>query len=151
MDIEQKIREYLPEVLHMSLATSIDNKPWVCEVHYVYDDELNIYFRSKVNRRHSREIAQNPNVAANIVTQHNIEQKPRGVYLEGRAEALEGVDEDHIAYKLFSEMMGLGPEILEDAMNTEGHRFYKITVTDYYLFDARESSPSQKYHLKWGN
>ncbi|HLZ15367.1 MAG TPA: hypothetical protein VKQ34_05305 [Candidatus Saccharimonadales bacterium] len=38
LDIEQIIRDYLPDVVHMSLATCKDNKPWVCEVHFAYDD-----------------------------------------------------------------------------------------------------------------
>jgi len=37
MNIEQKIREYLPQVIHLSLATSSENKPWVGEVHFAYD------------------------------------------------------------------------------------------------------------------
>ncbi len=148
MDVEKTIREYLPGVVHLSLATTSNNKPWVCEVHFVYDDDLNLYFRSKKIRRHSQEIAANPNVAGNIVEQHPIEQKPRGVYFEGTAKALENVDENHIAYQRFCELMGVGPEILEDAKEADGHRFYKISATDFYLFDSR-SGPSQKYHLTW--
>src|SRR2546429_174368 len=94
-EVEQIIREYLPGILHMSLGTSKDSKPWVCEVHFVYDNDLNIYFRSKKIRRHSQEIAQNPNVAGNIVEQHPAEQKPRGVYFEGTAEIVENFDQSH--------------------------------------------------------
>lgn len=79
-DIEKVIREYLPYVIHMSLATSHGNKPWVCEVHYVFDKDLNLYFMSKSSRRHSKEIEMNEYVAGNIVKQHELGQKPRGVY-----------------------------------------------------------------------
>ncbi|HSX23712.1 MAG TPA: pyridoxamine 5'-phosphate oxidase family protein, partial [Candidatus Saccharimonadales bacterium] len=139
IDVEQTIREYLPGVIHMSLATSAGNKPWVCEVHYAFDVELNLYFRSKPSRRHSQEIAQNPNVAGNIVEAHGLTDKPRAVYFEGRAEPLEEVNKNHIAYKLIHERLGLGPEVLEDAKQDDGHKFYKITVSNYYLFDTRES------------
>jgi uncharacterized protein YhbP (UPF0306 family) len=149
MDAEKTIREYLPGVLHMSLATAAGNKPWVCEVHFVYDDELNLYFRSKKSRRHSQEIAANPNVAGNIVEQHGLTDKPRGVYFEGTAVILEDFNEDHKAYKAFGERLGAGPGIVEDSKEEDGHRIYKITVSDFYLFDSRESKPSQKYHLKW--
>lgn len=149
MDIEKTIRDYLPGIVHMSLATCVGNKPWACEVHYVYDDGLNLYFRSKKNRRHSQEIAQNPNVAGNIVEQHPVERKPRGVYFEGTAEIVENFDEAHPAYKTFCDRLGMGPEIIEDAKTEDGHKVYKITISDLYLFDSRESSPSQKYHLKW--
>ena len=149
MDIEKTIRDYLTGVFHMSLATCVGNKPWVCEVHFVYDDNLNLYFRSKKTRRHSREIASNRNVAGDIVEQHPVDKRPRGVYFEGTAVIVEDFNQSHPAYKAFSERLGLGPEIIEDANTEDGHKVYVISVSDYYLFDARESSPSQKYHLKW--
>lgn len=118
MDIEQAIREYLSEIIHMSLATCAGGRPWVCEVHFAFDEDLNLYFRSKPSRRHSEEIAANPNVAGNMVTQHQLGDKVRGVYFEGKAELLENVGEQHPAYVLYKER--------------------------FNLFDGRESSPSQK-------
>lgn len=147
MNVEKIIHEYLPGVIHMSLATSVDNKPWVCEVHFVYDNDLNIYWRSKEDRRHSQEIAQNPYVAGNIVEQHGSQDKPRGVYFEGVAEKLENIEAGDKVYKLFAERFGLGTEIVEDAKKDDGHKFYKVNVSNMYLFDSRESSPSQKYKL----
>lgn len=150
INIEKTIREYFPDIVHMSLATcGKAMKPWVCEVHFVYDNDLNLYFKSNADRRHSLEIAKNSNVAGNIVTQHSLGDKPRGVYFEGTAEKLKKVDENHIAYKLFCERLGAGPGILNKDDPDKGHGFYKITVSDYYVFDARESKPSQKYHLQW--
>ena len=127
----------------MSLATCGDNKPWVCEVHFVYDDDLNIYWRSLPDRRHSQEIAANPNVAGNIVEQHRQGEQPRGLYFEGTAERLSGLTEESPEYQLFVQRFGLGPEILDNP-----HMFYKATISDWYVFDARESSPSQKYRLE---
>jgi len=149
MDVEKTIRGYLPQIIHMSLATCVNNKPWVCEVHYVFDNELNLYFCSTPQRRHSEEITQNQNVAGNIVTQHFIGQKVRGVYFEGKAELLEDVDENHIAYKLYCERFGTDKKILEEAKEQTGHKFYKINVSTFCLFDGYESSPSKKYELKW--
>lgn len=143
MNVEKAIREYLPNILHMSLATCVNNKPWVCEVHFVYDDDLNLYWRSTPERRHSQEIAVNPHVAGNIVTQHGEGEKPRGLYFEGTAERLSGLTEESPEYQLFADRFGLGPEILDSP-----HNFYKATVADWYVFDARESSPAQKYHLE---
>ncbi|MES2225800.1 MAG: pyridoxamine 5'-phosphate oxidase family protein [Patescibacteria group bacterium] len=149
MDIEKAIREYLLEIIHLSLATCKENRPWVCELHFAYDNDLNFYFRSKPDTRHSIEIASNPNVAGDIVTQHTVEEEPRGVYFEGMAERLLNVDESHPAYTLYCERFGTGPEILEENKTDTGHGFYKITVEKFSLFDSRESSPSQKYELPW--
>jgi len=149
MNIEQTIRNYLPDIIHVSLATCRDGQPWVCEVHYAYDEALNLYFRSKMSRRHSQEIASNNRIAGNIVTQHSQGDKPRGVYFEGTAELLADVDEQNVAYEVLSHRFGLDTKILTDAQSPDGNKFYKITVSKYYLFDARESSPSQKYELDW--
>ncbi len=45
--------------------------------------------------RHCQEIAENPHVAGNIVTQHLLGQKTRCVSFEGLAEQLEDTDETH--------------------------------------------------------
>lgn len=148
-NLEQVIREYLPNVIHMSLATTKDDKPWVCEVHYSFDDELNLYFRSTPDRRHSQEIKANPFVAGNIVEQHQPGQKPRGVYFEGRCEQLKNVDENHPAFITYAERFDADKDIIDEALKETGHKFYKITVEKFYIFDSRESKPSQKYELSW--
>jgi uncharacterized protein YhbP (UPF0306 family) len=135
----------------MSLATSVNGQPWVCEVHYVFDDDLNLYFRSLRSRRHSKEIEENPNVAGNMITQHDVGEKPRGVYFEGVAEELTGVDENHPAFRLYCERFGTSNSILEEAKRDDGHKFYKVSVSKFYLFDSRESDPSKKYELGWGS
>lgn len=148
-NVEQAIREYLPQIIHMSLATSRDNKPWVSELHYVFDDDLNLYFRSLESRRHSEEINDNKCVAGNIVRQHRADDKPRGVYFEGKAEILREIDENHVAYTKYCERFGTDKGILAEAKKEDGHKFYKITVNKFYLFDSIESNPSTKYELDW--
>ena len=150
MNVEETIRQYLPDVVHMSLGTCSGTRPWVCEVHYAYDENLNFYFRSKKQRRHSLEIEKNKYVAGNIVAQHVVGEKVRGVYFEGVATMLEDVNEEHVDYKLYCERFNTGAEILEEAREENGHMFYQISVETFCLFDSRESSPSQKYELSWG-
>lgn len=145
MDVEKVIKDYIKNVLHMSLGTCVDNKPWVCEVHFAYDDEMNLYFGSDANRRHSQEIAINPNVSGTIHEPHTLEMKPRGLYFEGTAEMLTDVASDHPAHKLFMGRFNFPADRLPSATADEGPKYYKITVSDWYVFDARESKPSQKY------
>ena len=142
MDIEKTIREYIDSVIHMSLATCKDDKPWACEVHFSFDDALNFYFLSKPERRHSEEILLNPNVSGSIIHQHKIGEPVRGVYFEGVAEIIQGISEEHPAYLSYCQRFNTGSEILD-------HGFYTIKVNDFYLFDNREIEPGQKYHLPW--
>lgn len=151
MDVEQEIRSYLPDIVHMSLGTSSNNKPWVCEVHYVYDEALNLYFRSLLSRRHSLEIKANPFVAGNIVTQHEVGQKVRAVYFEGQANELTVAREIDEAFALFKERLGVDDRAHSEAKQPDGHHIFKIVVDTFYLFDGRTTSPAQKYELVWNS
>jgi uncharacterized protein YhbP (UPF0306 family) len=113
MDVEKIIRENIDKTVHMSLATVKDNKPWVCEVHFAYDENLNLYFRSLTSRRHSQEIAQNPNVAGNIVRQHNLGEYPTGVYFEGTAKLLQVGDEQDKAFECIKQRLKAGAQKYE--------------------------------------
>lgn len=138
----------MPDVLHMSLATCLDNKPWVCEIHFVYDDDLNFYFLSKPDRRHSKEISLNPNVAGDIIKQHGLDDRPRGIYFEGKAEMLGRVEKEDIPHRLYEERFSIGPEMLDEINNDPaGHKFYKITPELFVVFDAVNSpdNPRQEW------
>lgn len=150
-EVERLIRDYLPNIIHMSLATCVGDKPWVCEVHFAYDGELNLYFISLPTRRHSEEIAKNPNVAGNIVTQHVLAEPPQGVYFEGKAELLADADQNGVAYKKYVERFEDRKGFLDTELSKEaGHRLYKITVSDFYVFDAKgKLEPRGKHHLEW--
>lgn len=147
--VEEIIRGYLPQIVHMSLGTCADNKPWVCEVHFAWDDELNIYFVSAISSRHCEEIRKNPHVAGNIVTQHFMNQKTRCVSFEGTAEQIEDLTEDHPAFKAYSKRFNTPPQMVKAAQGEGKARYYKITVSDFYLADGYESNPPHKYHLPW--
>ena len=149
MDIEQIIREYIDKSLHMSLATSRDNQPWVCEVHFVYDDELNLYFRSLPSTRHSQEIAANPNVTGNIVRQHALEDYPHAIYFEGTATLLDDKEQQRNILPLFEKRLGADESILAEAQKEDGHKFYKITVENWYAFGKFGGDKGQKYELRW--
>jgi uncharacterized protein YhbP (UPF0306 family) len=149
VDVEKIVREYLPDIIHMSLATSKDNKPWVCEVHYAFDDDLSLYFRSLTSRRHSQEIVDNSSVAGNIVRQHQPGEYPLGVYFEGTASLLEpGPDQDK-AYDVLNNRFKSGEKVLKEAQNPDGHQFYKIEVRSWYVFGNLDGSGGKKYELSW--
>lgn len=88
MTINESIRHHLnsKDVHVMQLATSGANVPWVCNVHFDVDDDLNLYWLSDTDCRHSQDIAKNPQVAAALVVS---EQPPLvGLQIAGKAELL---------------------------------------------------------------
>jgi len=149
MNIESIIREYIDKSVHMSLATVRNNKPWVCEVHFAYDQELNIYFRSIATRRHCQEIADNPHVAGNIVRQHGLNELPHGIYFEGTAELITDEAEFPKLAKLFIDRLGVKETIIDEAKSPDGAHFYKITVQNWAAFGKFEGEKVQKHELAW--
>ena len=69
-----------------------NNKPWLCNVWYVMDNDNNIYFMSRETRRHSKEIEQNPNVSCTFHKwfDEGLGQKGQAVIVGGTAEKLLG-------------------------------------------------------------
>src|SRR5665811_1000246 len=90
MKPEEIVRQQLPQVNIMQLATASDGKPWACNIHYYSDDSLNLYWISTVERRHSQDIARNPQVAATILVHGNTpeENYAVGISVEGTAELI---------------------------------------------------------------
>lgn len=150
VDVEKIIREYLPGVIHMSLATSKDNKPWVCEVHYAFDEDLNLYFRSTTDRRHSQEIAENAYVAGNVAKQCALGEGCKGVVdFEGTAKMLKPGEDLNVAFYCLNERFKIGKEKLEEAKDPDGHQFYKITVENWCIFGNFDGQGAKKYQLEW--
>lgn len=150
VDVEKIVREYLPDVIHMSLASCKDSKPWVCEVHYAYDEDLNVYFFSTPSSRHSLEIAGNASVAGSVVRQHQLGEPRAGVYFEGTAKELGPGQEQDKALACYVERLSRSKEdLLKETKQPDGHQFYKITVANWYVFGKLEGDKTQKYQLVW--
>jgi uncharacterized protein YhbP (UPF0306 family) len=148
LDIEKVIREYINKTVHMSLGTSSGNKPWVCEVHFVYDEDLNLYFCSVPETRHCTELTQNPSVAGNIVKQHDITESPNGIYFEGNAALVESPTEKDI--ERYCSRLGRNVEELTAMLGPDGGRcMYKIEVKNWAAFGKFDGVKNAKYELAW--
>lgn len=147
--VESIIREYITQTVHLSLGTSRNNKPRVFEVHFAFDDKLNLYFVSSMNARHSQDIRDNPVVAGTIVTQHFLHQNVRAVYFEGTCEQLEDLPDDDLAVVTYEERFGSGSQVAQAARKEGTARFYKITVKAFWLIEGYDHKPAQKFELSW--
>lgn len=65
-NIKDSIKEVLEKGYLMSLATIDDGGVWVADVIYVFDDELNVYWMSDPDARHSKALITSSNVAGTI-------------------------------------------------------------------------------------
>lgn len=144
-DIEKVIREYITKTVHMSLATVSGNKPWVCEVHFAYDNDLSLYFVSNTNTRHCQEIAVSPNVAGSIVRQHALSEAPNGIYFEGTAKMIEATSED---IERYATLLERDSDKLAQWL-TEDKRMYKITVNNWAAFGNFDGNGHEKHEMMW--
>ena len=148
--IKKLIKEYLEEAKMMQLATCSNDQPWVCNIWFAADEDLNIYWFSAETWRHSKEVLQNPKVAAAIVLPQTPKDKPRGIQLQGMAEVLvkqEGIDKAISVYQDRIFPKKLIDELMEDEETP--HKFYKIKPSQIVLFDAVNFGETwrQEYNL----
>jgi uncharacterized protein YhbP (UPF0306 family) len=154
-EIQQAIKDYLLDIIHMSAASvGEDGKPWAWEVHFAYDDDMNLYWASVMGARHSQEIVKNANIAGTIVVQHQAEDAPRGVSFEGTAKMVEDVNEESPEFKVYAgRYPKRGEFILEgydkDDSDPKALRLFKINVSDWYMAAIVEGKLA-KLHLKRG-
>jgi uncharacterized protein YhbP (UPF0306 family) len=92
MDEVRKIAdELLREGYLLSLCTVDESGPWVCDLVYVSDDEMNLYWKSQERSRHSTAILNNPRAAASISVSNKPGEANAGLQIAGEVEKVEAV------------------------------------------------------------
>lgn len=147
--VEDLIRQYINQAKVMQLATTVDNQPWVCHLHFYADEALNLYWISTEVRRHSLEIATNPKVAVTILVHENTEQENYviGLSITGKAELL-GDDIDKKIAESYVKKTARAASLVEDIKSGKNpHKFYRIKPSKIVLFDSKDfpENPRQEW------
>jgi len=149
MSLRKQIEDYLSKNIIMQLATSKDNKPWCSNLHYAFDDKLNLYWMSLQNCRHSQEVAANDQVAITVAKPHAPGERPQGLQFEGTASIAEDFEQ---AFSIYMERY---PHWLfkEEELRRGGREdraLYKFTPTRIVMFDVANhpDNPKQELLLK---
>lgn len=133
-DIRQRILEVLQKTHLMSLATVDDCGPWIADVIFIYDDNLNIYWMSDPQARHSEAVRINEKVAGSITYSTRNKEQNFGIQFEGTARQLEGVQfpllVKHLAKRNYPK-----PKISEAEKLLDGDKWYQLTPTMIGLID----------------
>ncbi len=126
----------------MQLATSLDNQPWIANVFFIVDSNLNFYWLSYPTRRHSRELATNNRAAIAVAIKND---KPViGVQAEG--EVAEVHNKTIIAKMMlpYIKKYGQGKDFLQFVKEGKNkHILYKFSPTTLQLFDEVHYKPEQ--------
>lgn len=149
MDLRKLITDYLAEARLMQVSTAKDNQPWTCSVYYALDNDLNLYWISLPDTRHSQEIETNEKVSGTIVLPHIPGQKPRGLQFQGIGKRTTG-EEMQKAMDAYATRMGMKDERKQNILEgKDGHAAYVIRPTRFVLFDTENfpEDPRQEYEM----
>jgi len=112
----------------MALATAFSSAPWVANVFFAYDKHCNLFFFSKEDTVHCKNILKNPEVAVGI---HQFSGKPllvKGLQLRGKAKKVKEVKYVK-SFALYLKRYPWAVRFLAD------HVLYKIEPTEIYYID----------------
>ncbi|HXE09808.1 MAG TPA: pyridoxamine 5'-phosphate oxidase family protein [Verrucomicrobiae bacterium] len=146
MDPKQLAQEYAQKIKIMQLATAEDNKPWVCTVHFYADKDLNLWWSSRTDRKHSQQLAKNPSASATIMVHENNpdENYVIAVTATGRAELVKDIPEEvRQAYIIKLDR----PEHLLPPSNMQ--EFYRLKPDSMVVFDTKNfpQNPRQEFTI----
>ena len=138
MELKNLIQQYLEQTKMMQLATSANDQPWICNVWFAADADLNIYWFSGKSRRHCAEVIENPRVAGAVVFPQTPEDVPRGVQFQGTTTRLTNEADIQAAISLYAGRIFPEAKIQQLMQPTapNPHDFYRITPELFVLFDA---------------
>ncbi|MBI2673667.1 MAG: pyridoxamine 5'-phosphate oxidase family protein [Candidatus Zambryskibacteria bacterium] len=141
MDIKTKILEVLDKGHLMSLATQDESGLWVADLVYVYDEDLNIYWMSDPDVRHSKALIENSQVAGTITVSNKSKEPNLGIQFSGKAEKIDGARHD-LAIKHLTKRDYPEPKENEDIL--QGDSWYILRTTKIDLVDEENYGYDKK-------
>jgi uncharacterized protein YhbP (UPF0306 family) len=131
------VRLFLERHTTLSLSTCDGDRPWAVNLFYASDEACRIYYASRPDTRHCRDIAANPRVSASISAQVGDWREIRGLQLDGTARSVPAADWDRAADVYFGKFpdvrrLGWVAELLRP-LGALG--FYEITPSWIRLID----------------
>jgi uncharacterized protein YhbP (UPF0306 family) len=88
-DLGSLVHEVLRDGFVLNLGVSDASGPWIAPVVYVVDDTFDLCWISIADCRHSRAIAEDPNIAAVVIATQDTDNE-RALQMSGRATRVEG-------------------------------------------------------------
>lgn len=129
-DLETLVHEVLRDGFAVNLGVSDASGPWIAPVVYVLDDAFDLYWISIADCRHSRAIAENPNIAAVVIATQDTNNE-RALQMSGKAMRIEGAMlalEQRLQAK-----RGLPAPQAPGEILTDGYEWYRFTPDRFEL------------------
>lgn len=148
MNLKKLIEKYLKEAKLMQLATVSGDQPWSCSLYYITDENLDLYWISTPDARHSKEIYKNKKVAASIPVKFD-DLTVVGLQVEGDSRLVENDNEIKKAIRIYTDKHNRGEDWYKDFIYGKNeHKLYKIKPRLFVLFDKENFPDDSRKELK---
>lgn len=149
-EIRQTIDEVLEKAPVLSLATSLDDQPWIAVLLFVHDEDLNLYWLSHDDTRHSRELVHNSRCAISVTI---IDEACRGKSLQisGRAQIVIDMAEKQAVHDKYHQRHHEPKHRTREDAQAEMEKFtlYKFTPTTIKVINEVDwGHERREYNLK---
>jgi len=125
----------------MVLGTAdADGRPWTTPVWYARESYEELFWVSKPGARHSRNIADRPQVSIVVFDSQVPVVSAAAIYMEAVAEELAGAELERglDVFGRESAAQRLSVWTLADVTGDARHRLYCATVTEHWVLDPRD-------------
>ena len=142
-ELKQQILEYLHSHNTMTLATCASDIPWAATVFYASDD-LQLYFFSSPEARHSVNLAANSRVAVTIQEDYKDWRAIKGIQLEGQVMLVDGVIEKAKAMAVYARKYADVIKLFTDPTSGIFHKaflkvkFYRVEPEKVFFIDNEQ-------------
>jgi len=127
-EFETAVSSLLNSVCAMTLATSVDGRPWAADVYFAATGYEFVFFSSLASR-HSLNLVANPFCAATMHPSAASWQEIKGLQMAGTAEFVTGVEATMHAFSVYfakfpfaRDLMSNPLEMTQKALNVRAHR-----------------------------
>jgi nitroimidazol reductase NimA-like FMN-containing flavoprotein (pyridoxamine 5'-phosphate oxidase superfamily) len=132
-------REIIDANRYMTLATADGGgRPWASPVWYAHQGYTELYWVSRPDARHSRNLAVRPEVGIVIFDSTVPEGDGQAVYVEALAEELDGAERDQgiAIFSRRSEAGGATPWDVGDVSGSAPFRLYRARASAHFVLAA---------------
>ncbi|MGH7855351.1 MAG: pyridoxamine 5'-phosphate oxidase family protein [Candidatus Binatia bacterium] len=142
-ELKQQVLDYLHSHNTMTLATCAGDIPWGATVFYASDD-LQLYFFSSPEARHSLNLSANSRVAVTIQEDYKDWRAIKGIQLEGTVMLVDGVIEKAKAMAVYARKYADVIKLFTDPSSGIFHKaylkvkFYRVVPERVFFLDNEQ-------------
>jgi uncharacterized protein YhbP (UPF0306 family) len=132
-ELEGIVTRYMDSYAAMTLACSLDDKPWAAAVYYARQG-LDLIFFSSPTSRHSTIFSQNPQAAATIHGDYREWREIKGLQMEGHIESVTTAQAKARVISTYLKRHPFVSEFFSEPLSISAEVAKKMSKVQLYLF-----------------